>query len=145
MPHSNDSDSTSATLANALSVDSGVSDRYADMNSLRVFPRYILEFIPQLFGYSLGERWQGLARSLIAAGPRQEVVQEVIRLAFAKLPGSDADDYLHLAALLAALEAGEELGEIAVDAFGRESEDIRQAGEFILEHYRNAIPPKFWR
>jgi hypothetical protein len=138
----NSSDARIEMLAAALTSGADVWNQRAALNFLAIFPRDVPRFVPQLFDLALGGRWENDARKVLASGPRDEVVPEVVRLAAAHLPRPDAEDYLQLASLLAVLGAGEALFEVAAAALDSSDDEIQAAGRFIHRHYAAVLPPK---
>jgi len=126
-------------LALALDVGASAWDQRSALNYLRWFPSDVRTVVPSLFLLAMGGKWEGLARNVLSLGRRDEVGPEVSRLAIDYLPTTDPQDYLQLASLLAALDAGEALGELLVDARRSDVPDVRNAGVSIEDRYRHLI------
>jgi hypothetical protein len=133
------SDDRIEILASSLSNSSGAWQHYTALNFLAIFPTDAPNFIPQLFQEALGGKWERKARTILAAAPRNEVLPEVLRLAAAQLPQPEVDNYLQVAAILAALSASDALGQVAIDALNSDDQEIQEAGTFIREHYASII------
>ncbi|MFJ9522461.1 hypothetical protein ACIRPK_29955 [Kitasatospora sp. NPDC101801] len=126
-------------LAAALSVEAPVWDQGAALNFLRLFTRDVPEFVPQLFRFAVGGKWEVEAREVLVAGPREEVASKVARHAIEYLPKPDVEDYLQLASLLAALGSGDALAMVSSDALASADSEIQGAGVYIRQRYSHMI------
>ncbi|WP_405009076.1 hypothetical protein [Kitasatospora sp. NBC_01539] len=140
----NNSSTRIEMLTAALRVEASVWDQGAALNFLRLFTRDVSQFVPQIFGFAVSGRWEREAREVLAAGPRGEVLPEVIRRAAEYLPRPDVEDYLQLASILASLESAEALAGVASDAMASSDPEIQEAGTFIRQQYANIIGMGFY-
>jgi hypothetical protein len=105
-----------------------------------VFREDIPHHAAALFFWAVkSERWEGLAREVLALGARSEVAPKVRKCAEQYLPDADPDGYLHVAAVLAVVDDAEILRLVAETALASSDPEVRENGSYILEHYRECL------
>jgi hypothetical protein len=135
----NSSANKATVLEASLAVEAGVWEQRAALGFLHSFASEIPNHVPRLFQLALGERWGGEARELLARGRRPRIVLAVVQCVMESVPLTEAEDYLHVAALLSRLEVGDTLRLIAADAARSDDPEVREAGEFIRERHGRLI------
>ncbi|MFJ2821776.1 hypothetical protein ACIO7M_11735 [Streptomyces toxytricini] len=119
-------------LAEALS-GSSAWDRTTALRFLQLFPDDVPELLDPLLDLSLSSGWAQLASEVIRAG-RKEIDPSLLSdKVVANLPGSDAEDHLRIAAMLAHVEAWETLGLLIRMALQSADPEIRDVAQEFNE------------
>ncbi|MEV6930231.1 hypothetical protein AB0M46_37915 [Dactylosporangium sp. NPDC051485] len=109
------------------------------MSYFRAFPSEVSNYVPQIFTFTLGGRWEGAAVELLAVGSRELVLPQVVQCVAEHIPMRDPEDYVQLAGLLARLDAGDTIEFIASDALRSDDHEVRAAGDSIRETYKHLL------